>query len=234
MPARLPHPATWALLAMLAAQLLVWAWGRGMYANEEITPPPPPALSLKLAAMGDDQFLFRSLGLHLQNFGDTGGQVTPLADYDYQRLYGWFLALDGLDPLSDYVAVIAAQYYGLTPKNEDVRHVVAYLRAHAAKDYASNWRWLAHAVYLARHRMKDNVLALEVARELAGLPIPDLPPWTRAMPAYAMADLGEREAAIALLVAIMATDAKHLTPEEVVGMEKSIRKWQRLGEGGQP
>jgi hypothetical protein len=112
--------------------------------------------------------------------------------------------------------------------------VVAYLRTHAAKDYASNWRWLAHAVYLARHRMKDNVLALEVARELAGLPIPDLPPWTRAMPAYAMADLGEREAAIALLVAIMATDAKHLTPEEVVGMEKSIRKWQRLGEGGQP
>jgi hypothetical protein len=158
--------------------------------------------------------------------------VTPLADYDYKRLKGWFEALDGLDPISDYVAVLAAQYYGLTPKHEDIPNVIAYLRAHAAKDYAHNWRWLAHAVYLARHRMKDNALALEVARELAGLPIPDLPPWTRAMPAYALADLGEKEAAIALLSAILATDAKDMTPEEAVGMMKSIKKWQSGNGGG--
>jgi hypothetical protein len=224
-----PHPTSWALLGVLLLQISVWSWGREMRAFEETTPPPPSPLMLKLAAMGDDQFLFRVLGLQLQTFGDSGGQVTPLSEYDYGRLKGWFEALDGLDPVSDYVAVIAAQYYGVTHKREDLPHIIAYLRAHAAKDYAHNWRWLAHAVYLARHRLKDNALALEVARELAGLPIADLPPWTRAMPAYAMADLGEKEAAIALLSAILATDAKDMTEEEAKGMMKSIQKWQRAG-----
>lgn len=227
-----PHPATWALLGVLALQGLVWLWGRGHASLEEIVPTPPSELALKVAAMGDDQFLFRTLGLRLQSFGDSGGQVTPLTDYDYKRLQGWFLAIDGLDPTSDYIAVIAAHYYGVTPKTSDLPHVIAYLRSHAAKAPERNWRWLAHAVYLARHRLKDNRLALEIALDLAALPYPDIPAWTKAMPAYAMADLGEREAAIALLSAIMQTDAQHLTPEEMKGMMKSIKKWQRQGGTG--
>jgi hypothetical protein len=228
-----PHPATLALIAALLVQIAVWAWGRRLEQSLEIVPPPPSSLAVKAMALGDDQYLFRLLGLQLQNFGDSGGQVTPLAQYDYKRLSGWFHALDGLDPVSDYVAVIAAQYYGVTPKRSDIPYVVSYLREHARKDPGRNWRWLAHGVYLARHRMKNNELALEVARELAALKVPDLPPWTRAMPAYALADLGEREAAVALLSAILATDAKHLTEEEAIGMQKSIQKWQALeGEGG--
>ncbi|TAN44569.1 MAG: hypothetical protein EPN26_16710 [Rhodospirillales bacterium] len=227
-----PHPATWALLALMGVQLGVWNWGRTLSGQEEIVPAPPPPQVFTIMALGDAQYLFRVMALQLQNFGDSGGKVTPLAEYDYQRLGGWFRALDDLDPVSDYVAVTAAQYYGMTPKRADVVHVVAYLREHARKDPARNWRWLAHAVYLARHRMKDNALALEVAQELAALPVPDLPAWTKAMPAYALADLGEREAAVALLSAILATDARHLTPEEAKGMMKSIQKWQRQEQGG--
>ncbi|MBF0375452.1 MAG: hypothetical protein HQL39_18830, partial [Alphaproteobacteria bacterium] len=189
-----------------ALQAAFWWNTRDMRPSFAVVPPVPTREAIQALAFGDGQFLYRALGLNIQNAGDDGGRFTPLKNYDYGRLEGWFMALDGLDPVADFVPVVAGYYYSNTLKRDDVRHVVAYLRHHAMRDPARKWRWLAHAVYLARHKVKDQRLALDAARQLAGLSVPDLPAWTRQMPAFILADLGEDEAARAVLMGIIATD----------------------------
>lgn len=209
---RLASPV-WLLALALLAQAAFWWGSRDLRGEQPVVPPPPSERAVAALAFGDRQFLYRALGLEVQNLGDTGGRFTPLARYDYRRLAGWFDRLDALDPRADYAPALAAHYYGQTPKSEDVRHVVAYLRRHAAGDPERKWRWLAHAAYLARHKVKDLDLALAVARELAGLAVPGIPIWTKQMPAFVLAAAGDTEAARDLMAVLLAT-TKDLSPQE--------------------
>jgi hypothetical protein len=221
-----PHPATLALILAAILQVGFSLWAGGLRIEEAIVPDPPTRSQLQAFAFGDDQFLYRSLGLELQNFGDTGGRFTPMGDYDYVKLKLWFERLDELDPKADYVAAIASDYYGISRNQNDIRQIVDFLLAHARRDPATKWRWMARAAYLARHKLGDKRYALEIARELAALPDPSLPVWVRAMPAYVLAEIGEREAASDLLNAILASDPR-ITPEEARGMRRHIRSWSR-------
>ncbi len=101
---------------------------------------------------------------------------------------------------------LAGWYFGQTFEPADLRRIVAYLSAVGARDPARNWPWLAQAVYLARHRLHDLPLALQIARHLAGLAGTAAPLWVQQMPAFVLAQVGEREAARDLLLTILATD----------------------------
>lgn len=220
------HASTLLLIGVALMQLVFWSLTRTIRVEPELVPPAPTPEALDLLAFGDRQFLYRALGLEVQNFGDTGGRFTPLLDYDYARLGEWFDRLDRLDPVADYAPAIAAQYYGLTPTGADTVHIVLYLARHARRDITHKWRWLAQAAYMARHKVKDLPLALDLARELADLSnrYPGLPVWTRSMPAFILAEMGETEAARLLLGAILESEPS-LSPEEVRGMKGHIRRW---------
>jgi hypothetical protein len=71
------------------------------------------------------------------------------------------------------------------------------------------------------HRLHDLPLALAVARHLAGLPEGEVPLWVRQMPAFVLAEVGEREAARDLMATILATDT-NLSPDEAGLIERSI------------
>lgn len=212
-----------ALVGAFALQALFWLNTRALRPDFGLVPPVPTSEAIQALAFGDGQFLYRALGLRIQNTGDDGGRFTPLDRYDYGRLEGWFMALDGLDPVSDFVPVVAGYYFSNTPKRPDIVHVVNYLRHYARHDPARSWRWLAHAVYLARHRMKDQRLALEVARELTALDVPDMPSWARQMQVFILADLGENEAARALMLRILDTDP-NLSKEERAFISDVVRR----------
>ncbi|MBF0334626.1 MAG: hypothetical protein HQL40_13435 [Alphaproteobacteria bacterium] len=201
------------LAGAFALQAAFWWNTRDMRPDFGLVPPVPTKEAIQALAFGDGQFLYRALGLNIQNTGDDGGRFTPLDRYDYGRLEGWFMALDALDSVSDFMPVVAGYYFSNTPKRADIAHVVNYLRHYARHDPARSWRWLAHAAYLARHRMKDQRLALEVARELTALDVPDMPSWARQMQVFILADLGENEAARALMLALLNGDP-NLSPEE--------------------
>ena len=191
--------------------------------------PPPPSLPIAPAmALGDPQLFYRAATFALQNMGEEGGRVTPLADYDYARLGAWLDLLDRLDPKARYAPTLAAYYFGQTPDSEGLRRIVAYLNRVGARDPARNWRWLAHATYLARHRLHDLPLALAVARHLAGLPEGKVPLWVRQMPAFVLAEVGEREAARDLMATILATDA-NLSPDEAALIERFIERQEQRG-----
>ncbi len=194
------------VLAALAAHAALAVQYRGVQAGWPGAPSPPPAALAPLLTLGDDQLFYRAAAFGLQNMGDGGGRTSALAAYDYGRLDDWFRLLDRLDPVASYVPTLAGWYFGQTSRPADLRRIVAYLSAIGARDPARNWRWLVQAVYLARHRLHDVPLALEIARHLAGLAGSAAPLWVRQMPAFVLAEVGEREAARDLLQTILATD----------------------------
>ncbi|MCK9991582.1 MAG: hypothetical protein Dbin4_00102 [Alphaproteobacteria bacterium] len=200
-----PPPFIAALIVALAAQILFWSEAQNIripWSGVELAPTP---IAARATALGDTQFYYRTAGLGLQNMGDWAGEMTPLAQYDYGRLRGWFRLLSQMDPESQYAPSLAAYYYGFSPDPDDVRQVIGYLQEIAADKPRAHWRWLAYSVYLARYRVKDPQLGLALARQLAALPVADMPVWTRQLPAFVLADAGEKEAAKDILEAILAT-----------------------------
>jgi hypothetical protein len=209
------------VLAALAAHAALAVQYRSVQALWPGVPSPPPAALAPFLTLGDDQLFYRTAAFGLQNMGDGGGRTTPLAAYDYGRLDGWFRLLDRLDPAARYVPTLAGWYFGQTDQPADLRRIVAYLTAIGARDPAHNWRWLAQAVYLARHRLHDVPLALGIARHLAGLAGTQAPLWVRQMPAFVLAEVGDHEAARDLLETILATDP-NLPDDERAFMRRLI------------
>ena len=208
----IPRSALIAVLAAVALQAAFWTQTRHIRAGWAGVPPVPSREVARAWALGDGQFLYRAATFTLQNMGDEGGRVTPLKDYDYQRLGRWFALLDGFDSESQYLPVLVGYYFSQSQNREDVRVVVDYLDRLAARDPQRNWRWLAHAIYLARHRIGDMNLALNLAYRLAALDVPGLPIWTRQMPAFVLAKVGAKEPARDLMEAIL--EDPNVPPEE--------------------
>ena len=63
------------------------------------------------------------------------------------------------------------------------------------EDPGKRWMWMAHAVYVARHRLKDLDLALKFARAIRlNTSAGSVPDWIRDMEIYVLEDMGEVEA----------------------------------------
>jgi hypothetical protein len=187
----------------LVCQVLFWMRTHTHYPRLDIVPPVPSATALKALDLGDEQAYFRNLGQDLQNAGDTFGRVTPLKDYNYATLLAWFRLLDTLDATSNYVPTMAAYYYSQSQHHEDARYIVTYLEEHALRDLKTKWWWMAEAVFLAEHVVKDKPLALRVAQRMEALPPGDIPMWARELPAFIYEQMGEKEAATGVILTLL-------------------------------
>ena len=185
-----------ALFITLGLNVVFWSASQDIYSGWEGVPPVPSRNGAVMMTLGDSELSYRFLALILQNLGNTGRDTVPLKSYDYEKLGKWFFLLHELDPASDHVPMIAAYYFGGTRIPKDVAVVVDYLGVVGQIPVGEKWRWLAHAAYLARHRMHDLSLALKLAYKLARMPGKDeFPQWARQMPAFILKEQGENEAA---------------------------------------
>ena len=209
----IPKGALAAVLITLGLQAAFWWQTRDLQAGWEGVPPAPSSQVARALALGDGQFLYRAATFVLQNMGDEGGGVTPLKDYDYQRLGQGFSLLDRFDQKSEFLPVLVGYYFSQSQNPEDVRVVISFLAHIAIRDPVRNWRWMAHAIYLARHRVKDMNLALSLAYRMAAFKSPEIPVWAQQMPAFVLADVGEKEAARDLMEAILDSQ-RDLDPSE--------------------
>ena len=210
-----------ALLAGLAAQALLWTLQLGrIQPRLDTVPTAPTALSLRAAAMGDSQALFRWRVLELQAFGDRGGRVTPLTQLDYTELVRWFDVLGTLDARASHVPTIAAFVFGQTTDPAQLRLIAEHLRRHARQDLAKQYRWNTHAAMLAAHRLNDSALAFDTLSDLDTVPAGELPVWVRMMPAFLHAQVGEAQAAADLLQAILSSG------EDLPATEQRYLQWQ--------
>ena len=173
-----------------------------------------------MMGLGDAEFAYRYGALELQNLGDSGGQTTALKDYNYKELGRWFWLLDSLDPASDHVPMLAAYVFGGTRVPSDVRVVYDYLSKIGDNPAGQKWRWLVHAIFLARHRLYDLDLALGLAYKLAKMEPTDdrLPAWARQMPALVLAEKGDKDDARKIIEDLLISSDK-IHPNEVSFMK---------------
>ena len=211
------------LILVLSFQITFWFKTNHIKPDMIIVPDVPNLNTVKLLSLGDHQFYFRNFAFKIQNAGDSWGRFTALKDYNYEKLQGWFYLLDELDAKSNFVPSLASYYYSQTQNPQDTIYIVEYLRAHAKRNPREKWWWLAQAVYIANHKLKDKDLALAVAYELAATPKDvKMPYWARQMPAFIHEQRGEKTAAKEIILDILNNFAE-FTPGELNFMEYFIR-----------
>lgn len=186
-------------LFMLAIQL-TWGSLRAPPRADISDLPAPPALAyLRFAGIGDNIFLSKALVLWLQGHDYQPGISLSYRELDYDRLIDWLDTILLLDPASQYPLLLASRVYGDVNDQDRQRKMLAFI-ADEFMDYpAERWRWMAHAVYVARYRLDDNDLALKLARKLAENSTDNVPFWARQMHIYILEDMGQIEAARVLL-----------------------------------
>ncbi len=209
------------LILMLVCNIAFWTQARHARTTWGNVPPVPSERGAIIAMLGDAQMGYRVYGLMLQNLGDIGGRITNLAQYDYTALKDWFFLEDTLDPKSNYIPALAAYYYGATTKHDDLTPVIDYLEVIGQRPEPQKWRWLAQAVFLSRYTQNDLVRSFDLATKLANLSTPDMPAWTRQMPAFILVARGEKEAAYDILMGMLQNDAEKMDPAEI----RLIRDW---------
>lgn len=179
-------------------------------------PPAPDISTALIASLGDPQLAYRMNGLTIQNMGDTGGRVINLRDYDYNALGQWFMLQHRLDPVSGFTPFLAGYFFGAIKGHpEKLYPVIDYLEVAAGDGAGQKWRFLSHAAFLARFKLKDTDRALDLAYKLAALKNPDMPSWTRQYPVFILNARGEKEAAYQTMVNLLKSSAQSLHPNEV-------------------
>lgn len=181
----------WLFFAMFSLQICFWYKTENVKATFDIVPPPPSKYLVSAASLGDKEFLFRVLGTRLQNSGDVFAGFVSLKKYDYTRLYQWFTTLDTLNSKSNFIPALASYYYSQTPKTEDTKYIINYLDEHSSKDLDNKWWWLFQAIFIAKNNLGDNNKALELAYKMSQNNAKNAPLWTKEMPAFLHAEMGD-------------------------------------------
>ncbi len=176
--------------ASLALQVVFWLYTKDTKPEYDLIPKPIDPKYAKLISMGDDEFLFRSLVLRVQNSGDIYAGFVPLRKYDYQKLFDWFMFLENLNDQSNQIPTLAAYTYSNIDDEKKIRHLIDYLQYRGEKNIDKNWWWVFQSIYLAR-KIDDKAKALELAKLLSQNKDPKAPLWTKQVEAFIHAKYGD-------------------------------------------
>lgn len=195
-----PRPVIILLGIGLIAQLALHGSRSGPEVRQEPLPEPPQEQLLNIASLGDPTAFSKLLMLWLQGFDHQPGISIPFIRLDYDRLTGWLERILALDPGSSYPLLSAVRIYSEVPDETKKRRMLDFVYNKFLENPAARWQWLAHAVYVAKHRLQDKQLALHYARELRLKTSPQTAPdWARQMELFVLEDIGELESARILL-----------------------------------
>lgn len=208
--------------------LLVGSWYilQHIVPTQEILAPVPKTRFEQIKYLGDNNLIYRSNALYLQNAGDTFGRVTGLRNYDYKVVYNWLKFLETFDAEAHYTPALASYYFGVTNVPEDLRVIMQFLEEDYDLNPAQKWWWMYIAVHIANHKLKDVDKALELAKRLSVNPNPDVPKWAREMPAFILEKKGELDEALKVIKSV-AEQYEDFSQSEINFMNYFIK--ERLG-----
>lgn len=215
------------LAVTVVCAIFLWTLTKGVYARWPGVPPVPSLNGAYAMGLGDSQFAYRAGALMLQNMGDSGARVTPLKEYDFSTIRDWLFLMDKLDSRAQVVPLMAAYYFGAVQDDEQIPYILDYLELVGGRDVRDErWRWLAHAVYLARFKMQDLPRALELSYKLKAMHDANpgvMPTWTAQMPAFVLVAMNDKQAAKILIESIMMS-GQTLNRNEMNFMRSYIRE----------
>jgi hypothetical protein len=203
------------LILGLVLQLFLHASRAGPAVRQTPLPAAPPARSLELASLGEPVAFSKILMLWLQGFDHQPGISIPFLQLDYDHLVGWLERIVTLDPKGAYPLLSAVRIYSEVPDDNKKRQMLDFIHREFLQDPGGRWQWMAHAVYVAKHRLQDKQLALQYARDLRQQTTPQTAPdWARQLELFVLEDLGDLESAQILLGGLI--DSGEITdPREI-------------------
>jgi hypothetical protein len=203
-----------ALLALTLGAQIAWQATRpAPVARAEALGPPLRAEVTRAFTGGEAVAAAQIAALYLQAFDNQPGVSVPFQDLDYARVEQWLTTMLDLDSRTQYPLMMASQLYAQVPVAEKQRAMLDFVHRRFLEDPAGRWRWLAHAVIVAKHRLRDPALALRYADDLARL-ARRAPGWARQMRIFILEDMGEREAATIVLGGLLA-EGDVTDPQEI-------------------
>jgi hypothetical protein len=199
--------AVFALLAAgLALQIGLHAVAPEPAAKARDLTQPPAASLLRLASLGDPIALAKILMLQLQAFDYQSGSKIPYKELDYARVEAWLSRILELDPGGQYPLLAASRLYAEVPDEARQRSMLDFVYQQYLLDPNRRWPWLAHATFLAKHRLHDMDLALKYAAALRNYTTAkDVPPWATTMEIFIREDLNELETARVMIGGLLAS-----------------------------
>ncbi len=215
-------------LAFLLGGLAAQAWWHHLSpapeARADALPSPPSAGSLRVWAMGDPEVLARLLMLWLQAYDNQPGISVPFKDLDYEKVVAWLDRIVELDARAQYPLLAAARLYGEVPVPAKQRLVLDFVYRRFLEDPDRRWPWLAHAVYVAKHRLHDVELALRYAEALERHATgPEVPHWAQQIRILVLSEMGELEAARSLIRALLQS-GRITEPEEIAFLSAQLER----------
>ena len=220
------------LAAGLALQLGLHAALPAPQAKAPDLLPPPASSLLRLASLGEPIALAKILMLQLQSFDYQSGSKVPYRDLDYARLEAWLARILELDPKGQYPLLAASRLYAEVPDEARQRRMLDFVYQQFLLDPNRRWPWLAHATFLAKHRLKDMDLALRYAAALQKYTTAqNVPAWAKTMEIFIREDMNELETARVMIGGLLAS-GKITDPGELRFLDSRLREIeQRLKKG---
>ncbi|MGH8601417.1 MAG: hypothetical protein ACREXR_01155 [Gammaproteobacteria bacterium] len=218
-------PAT--VLALLFAGLsLQIAWHGTQaprQARAESLPAPPPTGLLRAASLGEPPVLARFVMLWLQAFDNQAGISIPFRELDYRQVIGWLERVLRLDERTQYPLLAASRVYAEVPVPTKQRQMLEFVYQQFLLDPNRRWPWMAHAAFIAKHRLKDLPLALKYAKALTDYATgTKVPHWAQQMQVFLLEDIGEVESAKVLLGGLI-ENGNITDPHELRFLEERLR-----------
>ncbi|MBT8126932.1 MAG: hypothetical protein HKP12_07965 [Gammaproteobacteria bacterium] len=194
----------------------------GARAND--LPYPLSARAYVIASLGEPVMAAKLLNLWLQAFDNQPGISIPLHALDYSVVTQWLDTILELDPNGDYPMLAAARVYGSVNDRAKQRAMTDFIFEKFTQDPDKHWRWLANAVIIAKHELKDMQLALKYAEALADSTTSEnVPYWAKDMKIVVLEDMGEIEAAKVLVGGLIAS-GEITDPNELNFLQNKIRE----------
>jgi len=237
------------VLALLAAGLALQLSLHAVMPKPRAQAPdllPPPSISLlRLASLGEPIALAKIMMLQLQSFDYQAGSKVPYKDLNYTIVEAWLSRMLELDPKGQYPLFAAANLYAEVPDQARARSMCDFIYRQFLLDPNRRWPWLAHAIVVAKRRLKDMPLALKYAQALQKYTTAkNVPYWVKEMGIFIREDLNELQAARIMIGGLVAsgevTDPSELRflnnrlREIEARMKEEAEKKRHQGAAGKP
>ena len=195
---------------------------------------PLPSAAYRELAMGSEQLAGYLMSIGLQLHDNQVGQHFSYSLIDYDRLVAWLDRAMDLSSGTEYPMLLASRIYTQTGDPELLRAILAFIERRFDENPQLHWRRMTEACLVARHRLGDLELALRLAEKIAAQPVSvEMPHWARDFQFLLLADMNELEAAIAVIQALLQTDAVRDPDEKRFLLEKLSDFQQQLFESQQ-
>jgi len=229
---QLPRPIVIGFLILLGLQVLVHQFTLHQKAvSYRPLVSPFPASIYQGLSMGYEQLFSYLLAIRLQLHDNQAGKHIRYSQLDYHRLVNWLDQIYQLNTQSEYTMLLASRVYSQTRDKERLRTILEYIDRTFMQNPQLHWRRLAEASVIAKHKLGDLQLALQMAEQLSSQPASVvMPRWARDMQFILLGDMNEFETAITIIVALLQTEAVNDPDELHFLQEKLLYFQQKLSE----